>query len=320
MEQKNHTRNVAFHEFFQFRCSWQWIGTGIGAGFGVGALATVLMRWKALRLPGLALAGLAGAGGLAYATMLEPRRPVLERVTLRLPSLPPALDGLRIGQLSDFHLGLPFTSDNTRWAVRQLMAERPDIIMLTGDFVSFRRAIPALPDLFRPLRAPLGVYAVPGNHDYWEGIDDIRARLEPLGITFLINANRRLCWRGNEWWLTGIDDTWYGSADLEAALDGVPTDAFTVLLSHAPDVADAAAPRGIAVQLSGHTHGGHMQLPILGKFCVPLHGLRYISGLERVGPMHLYVSRGIGGMPLRLNCHPEATLLTLHTPPSSPVA
>ncbi|NJN66778.1 MAG: metallophosphoesterase [Chloroflexaceae bacterium] len=311
MRPKRQTRNVALHEFFQFRCSWQWVGAGIGAGFGVGVLATMALRQKQLRLPGLALAGFVGAGGVAYATMLEPRRPVLERVTLRLPSLPPALDGLRIGQFSDFHLGFPFTRANTQWAVRQMMDEKPDVIVLTGDFVSFRRAIPDLPALFGPLQAPLGVYAVPGNHDYWEGMDDIRASLEPAGVEFLINASRPLCWRGNEWWLAGIDDTWYGKADLAAALDGVPRGAFVVLLAHAPDIADTAAPWGVAVQLSGHTHGGHMHLPVLGKFCVPLHGLRYTSGLEQVGSMQLYVSRGLGGVPLRLNCRPEATILTL---------
>jgi hypothetical protein len=249
--------------------------------------------------------------GLAYSTLVEPRLPVLERVTLRLPTLPPQLDGLRIGQLSDMHLGYMHTSENTHWAVQQVMREQPDLIVLTGDFVSFHSAIELLPDLFRPLRAPLGVYAITGNHDHWEGVDDILAVLEPLGITFLINANTCLNWRGGEFWLAGIDDLWYGVPDLHDTLAGIPEGAFTVMLAHEPDFADVIAQHNVQVQLSGHTHGGHIAMPGLGSPCLPHHGVRYVSGVVQVGAMQVYVSRGLGGFPLRFNCRPEASIVTL---------
>lgn len=303
----HHRQNAKFHEFFQFRCSPQWIGTGLFLG-GVAALS---WRWRRWRVPTALLVGGAGVAGTVYSTMIEPRRPVLERVTIHLPTLPPALDGIRIGQLSDMHLGFPHGHANTRWGVATMLAEQPEVLVLTGDFVSFTRTIPDLPDLLHPLQAPLGVYAVPGNHDHWEGLADIRAHLEPLGITFLMNESRCLRWNGGELWLAGIDDMWYGTPDLGAALADVPDGACTLLLSHAPDFADTATHHKVALQLSGHTHGGHLHLPLLGWFCVPFHGIRYVSGLERVGDMRLYVTRGLGGAPLRMNCPPEATLVTL---------
>jgi hypothetical protein len=213
--------------------------------------------------------------------------------------------------MSDLHLDFPYTLANTRWAVQRMAEEEPELIVLTGDFVSFSRAIALLPDLLRPLYAPLGVYAVPGNHDHWEGIDAIRNALLSVGIPLLMNENRHLSWQGGDVWLAGVDDAWYGQPDLDVALAGIPDTACTILLSHSPDYADTAAHRSIALQLSGHTHGGHLHMPVLGWFCVPYHGIRYISGTETVGSMKLYVTRGLGGLPLRMNCPPEATIITL---------
>ncbi len=302
-----HAETKANHPFDPTRVQYslRWVG----AGATLTALAAVATRWGGL--PVAAMLGAIGIAGAAYSTLLEPRRPVLERITLRLPTLPPALEGLRIGQLSDLHLGHPFTETNTRWAVQQMLREQPDLLLITGDFVSFDHAIDQLPELLAPLHAPLGIYAVPGNHDYWEGVDTIRAQLAPLGIEFLINSHRLLHWQGGSFVLAGIDDLWDGKPDLDAALAGVAPESFTMLLSHAPDSAPEVAQRNIAVQFSGHTHGGHLRLPLLGSFCLPLYGTRYAIGHEQVGALQLYVSRGLGGVPLRLGCPPEATIFTL---------
>lgn len=287
------------------RFSPRWLG----AGAALGTLATLAVQ--ALGPAAVATLGVTGVAGVAYATLVEPRRPVLERVTLRLPNLPPALVGLRIGQLSDMHLGKPYAYENTRWAVQQMCQEQPDLLVITGDFVSYPDPIADLPMLLRPLHAPLGVYAVPGNHDYWEGVDTICRVLEPVGIEFLINSSRQLRWRGGEFWLAGIDDVWGGTANVDVAMAPVPADAFTLLMAHAPDFADVATRYNIAVQFSGHTHGGHLCLPFLGSFCLPRYGMRYAIGHEQVGDMQLYVTRGLGGLPLRLGCPPEATIFTL---------
>jgi predicted MPP superfamily phosphohydrolase len=104
---------------------------------------------------------------------------------------------------------------------------------------------------------------------------------------------------------------WDGRPSLRQALRGVPSHGFKLLLSHAPDIAESAAHAGIHVQLSGHTHGGHLRLPLLGPFTLPRYGKRYVIGEYQVDGLTLYVSRGLGGAPLRLLCPPEATIITL---------
>jgi predicted MPP superfamily phosphohydrolase len=282
-----------------------WLRLGLAAA-SIGALGLRRLGWPATA----ALGGL-GAAGLAYIRRYEPTHPTLNRVTLRLPTLPAALDGLRIGQITDTHLGLPHSSDNLRWAVEQMCYDRPDLIALTGDLAGLRKGIPEIPPLLGKLSAPLGVYAVPGNHDYWEGLADVHAALMLADIPLLMNEHRRLSWNGADLWVAGIDDIWDGRPDFAAALDGVPRQAFTVLLAHSPDIADDAAEYGFALQISGHTHGGHLRLPLLGPFARPRYGMRYVMGQYQVGPMTLYVSRGLGGVPLRLFCRPEATIFTL---------
>ncbi|MEI7645575.1 MAG: metallophosphoesterase [Chloroflexales bacterium] len=287
------------------RYSSRWLGLSMG----VAGLATLALSRGGRRTA--AALGAAGLAGAAYALAYEPGRPRLERVSLRFAGLPAALDGLRIGQLSDLHLGHRFAAANTRWAVAQMVAEAPDILALTGDLVSYTKNISDLPTLLAPLRAPLGIYAVPGNHDHWEGLPQMMDALRPLGVEFLMNAQRRLPWRGAELTLAGVDDVWEGEVDLAAALEGTPVGGFTVLLCHVPDMVDEAAARGVHLQLSGHTHGGHMRLPWLGSFVLPRHGWRYPAGLAHVGAAQVYVSRGVGGIPLRLGCPPEATIITL---------
>ncbi|NJM06183.1 metallophosphoesterase [Candidatus Gracilibacteria bacterium] len=287
------------------RYSARWLGLGavLSSLAGLG----VLRRNPAL----LVALGLLSALVAAYASRVEPRKPIFERRTLRFPQLPRELDGLRIALIGDMHLGHAFAAENTRWAVQQVLDAQPDLIALSGDFVSYAANISELPGLLNKLQAPLGVFAVPGNHDHWEGVDEIRSVLERPDFSFLLNSNRRVEWRGARFVVAGIDDVWHNDHDLDLALAGVSPGAFTILLAHAPDVADEAAQRGVDLQLSGHTHGGHIRLPGLGALVLPRHGWRYSIGHIFVGEMQLYISRGIGGFPLRLGCPPEATLLTL---------
>ncbi|GAB4439792.1 MAG: metallophosphoesterase [Chloroflexi bacterium OHK40] len=292
----------------KLRYSLRWLSALAGGG----TLATLAF---AMGGTGAAAAlGALGATGVAYATMHEPRRPRIERVTLHHRALPADLDGLRIGHLSDLHLGMRFTAANSRWAAERMLEEAPDLLALTGDFVSYARAIPTLAHVLAPLARltpRLGIYAVPGNHDYWEGVAAIRRALAPLGVRFLLNEHVLLERGGARLLVAGVDDQWSGRPDLGAALAGGPDGAFRVLLAHCPDIADEAAARGVHVQLSGHTHGGHVRAPGLGALCLPRHGWRYTIGHERIGAMQLYVSRGLGGVPLRFGCPPEATVITL---------
>jgi predicted MPP superfamily phosphohydrolase len=287
------------------RYTRSWFGLG-AAGAALGLFGLQRYGW-----PALAGVGAAGLASAAYIALHEPARPQLTRVTLRLAGLPPELDVLRFGKISDSHLGMPHSARNLAWAVAQMRRERPELLTFTGDFVSHRVAIPTLGGLLQGLSAPLGAFAVPGNHDYWEGLPEVQAQLARHGITLLINQHRRLRWKGADLWLAGVDDLWDGQPDLATALRGVPRADCTLLLAHCPDVADEAARLGVAAQLSGHTHGGHLRLPLLGPLVLPRYGWNYPMGQYQVGRMALYVSRGLSGPSFRLLCRPEATIFTL---------
>jgi uncharacterized protein len=282
-----------------------WIATGVLGGL---AWLGAVQRYGMPIVAGSAVLGIATLGHMVLG---EPLRPQFVQVELCLPRLPVELDGLRIGQISDIHLGLPFSTRNLKWAMAQMQREQPDLIVLTGDQVMRKRAIPELTPLLRNLHAPLGVYAIPGNHDHWEGVQDVEAALELAGIPMLLNEHRKLRWHGKDFWLVGLDDVWDGIMKPAEALDGIPLQGFKVLLGHAPDIADEMANYGFDLQLAGHVHGGHLRLPLLGPFTRPRFGLKYLEGIYQVGNMLLYVSRGLGGAPLRLLCLPEVAILTL---------
>ena len=273
------------------------------------------LRW--MLAAGLTTAA-AGTAGVGYVFAVEPEWLAVERVTVPVPGLPPALSGLTIAQLSDLHRG-PYTGQHQiRAAVQAVNALAPDLIALTGDYV-FQSAdyAPSCAAELAALRAPLGRFAVPGNHDYWTDIDVVTAALQGAGLTLLRNQAWRLEVNGLPLWVVGVDDVWERHQDLAAALAPVPLDEAVLLLVHEPDFADqvALAPHRILLQLSGHSHGGQVNLPLLGPPVLPWLGRRYPAGLYTLpgAAMRLYTNRGIGVItpPLRFNCRPEVTLLTL---------
>lgn len=244
---------------------------------------------------------------------VEPRWLVVERVTVPLRRLPPALDGLRIAHLSDLHLGPEIKAEDIEEAVALTMTLQADLIVLTGDYVT--RRVEYGPGLVKPLSrlsAPLGVYATLGNHDHWAGAREIAGYLAAAGVVVMQNTARPIARDGATLWLVGLDDIWFGTADLNEALVSVPQDACKVVLVHEPDFADQAA-RQADLQLSGHTHGGQVRIPGLGPLILPKWGRKYPIGLQKAGAMWVYTSRGVGlvSPPIRFNCPPEVALLTL---------
>ena len=241
----------------------------------------------------------------------------LERVTLPFPNLPPALAGLRIAHLSDLHTSRWIGADYLGAAVDLVLAQRPDLVVLTGDFLHHNRHVQRHAETcagaLARLRAPLGVFAVLGNHDYWGSPRMVVRAFQDVGIPTLVNQAQRVPVGDDALWLVGLDDARHGLPDLPRALADVPDDAFTVLLAHEPDVADVAHGYGVHLQLSGHSHGGQVHLPDVPTTWLPLLGRKYPRGLYRVGGMWLYTSRGLGSAfpPIRLNCPPEVTLLRL---------
>jgi len=236
-------------------------------------------------------------------------------VSVPVPNLPDALEGLRIAHISDLHIYDGQPEGYVGRAVDAVCAASPDMIVNTGDMVSFdwRDMEPSVRDLAR-LRAPRGVYACLGNHDrhYGRG-PHITRLLGEAGMRVLADEAVEVPGCPGAW-LVGLDMYGPNRVDFEKALSGVPDGAFRVLLAHSPDVAPPAAELGIDLMLSGHTHGGQVCLPIIGPPVVPSsYGPRYASGLLGVEGMRLFVTRGVGSdaNACRFRCPPEVAVLTL---------
>jgi predicted MPP superfamily phosphohydrolase len=289
---------------------WLWAGLTALVLFG----ATLVRAPRRRRLPLVLGAGLAGLATLVTA-IVQAERLAFEHVTVPIADLPPALDGFTIIQLSDFHLGAPFTVANLQRAVAWTRRQQPDLVALTGDFVNYTDDVPLLRECLQGISARHGVYAILGNHDYWTDIAVVEQAFARHGIEVLRNEQRRIEVGNSRLYLVGVDCVWERQHDLDLALGSIPADATVVVLAHEPDIADEIARYGAALQLSGHTHAGHIALPGLGPLFLPRHGFRYFQGLQRIGRMWLYVSRGLGGAPVRLGCPPEATVLTLRAAP-----
>lgn len=238
---------------------------------------------------------------------------------VHLAGWPGSASGMRVGQLSDLHCDNPHAVTRTVRAVEMMLAQKPDIVFLTGDYITYkpqRWAAPAI-EALRPLtQAPLGCCAVLGNHDWWCGGGLILARkLHQAGITVLRNQSVPFPAVDGAW-IVGLDDVCVDKQDAGAALNGVPADSCKILLVHEPDYADEA-PAGFALQLSGHSHAGQIRLPGLPPLHCPKYGRHYPEGLQQ-GPNHLvYTTRGVGmiGPQIRLFCPPEVTLLRLFPKP-----
>jgi len=271
-----------------------------------------LLRW-------LVRGGALALGGSTLLSLFGERHwPRVYRVTVPLPGLPAPLDGFTICQLSDLHRGPIVSEEFLRKAADLAASLKPDLVALTGDYVSTSAGYaPSCAQALSSLKAPYGVYAVLGNHEYWTRPETVTAALQAIGVRVLVNRSVCLRVRGVPLWLCGLDDVWSGSPDLEATLRGVPTGDLRILLCHEPDFADEAAARGIPLQLSGHTHGGQVVLPLTGPPVLPPYGRKYPAGLRRVpgSSTLVYTNVGLGVvMPaFRFHCRPEVSLLTLRS-------
>jgi predicted MPP superfamily phosphohydrolase len=244
----------------------------------------------------------------------------VERMTIHLPRLPRAFHGFTIVQLSDFHYGPLVEPNSLRAAFDAANALKPDLSVVTGDFVSrltCGEADRVTRELSR-LRAPEGVVAVLGNHDWWEEGDEVAEAVRAAGVKLLRNEHVALRRDGAALYVAGVDDVRADADDLPRTLRGIPPDGCVVLLAHEPYFADTAARTGrVALQLSGHSHGGQIRIPILEPLVLRATGHhRYPRGLNRVGELQVYTNRGLGvvGLPLRYDCPPEVTHLTLQAP------
>ncbi|HEV7842761.1 MAG TPA: metallophosphoesterase [Pyrinomonadaceae bacterium] len=255
-------------------------------------------------------AGIAQAARQAFA---EPYMLKVERREIALSRLPRELNGLRIVHLSDIHHS-PFTgTEQIEHAIETANSLEPDLIALTGDYVSHESAYAApCAELMGRLRARSGVYAVLGNHDHWTDAALITDLFRAEGIRVLVNEGMRFELGGASFWLAGVDDTMVGLEDLQLALAGSRADEMKLLLAHNPVILRRAARAGVDLVLSGHTHGGQVtwrsERSASGR---PRR--RLLRGLGRQGDTQIYVTRGLGTvvLPIRYGCPPEVSLLEL---------
>jgi predicted MPP superfamily phosphohydrolase len=258
-------------------------------------------------------------GALIYARQIEPRMVELVRLTLTLPRLDPEFDGYRVVQIGDFHLDDWSKPERLTRIVEKVNGQSPDLVAITGDFASYsarRLDTEMLTGALRRLRASDGTVAVLGNHDYLTDVGLVLDCLRDGGVTELINGVLTLKRGDAELHVAGVDDVMEGRSRLDLVLDELPGSGAAILLAHEPDFADVAAATGrFDLQLSGHSHGGQVRIPLLGRAILPPFSQRYTRGLYQVGGMIQYTNRGIGFVDARLRfmCRPEITTLTLRS-------
>jgi uncharacterized protein len=274
-------------------------------------------RRRFLQLGGGILAGSAiGAIAVgAYANQIEPQHLVLERRTIRLPHLSPALDGFRIALMSDHHL-FPFTPRGLlERAVKQANALDPDLVLLGGDYVCADvESIRELAPILGRLNAKYGVFAVQGNYDCVLGPELIRSQLAMQSIEVLVNRGLHVGPIAGRLFLAGLDSVLEGVPDPIRAFGSYREGDMALALVHEPDYFPMLVGLTPAdVQLSGHSHGGQVRLPGLGPVILPRWGRIYYAGLYELSGHFVYTGRGLGmvGLPLRFDCPPELSEITL---------
>ncbi len=290
-----------------------------------------LTRRQFLALGGAALTSACALtlGAPLYATRIEPEWLEVRQVEAPLPHLSPAHVDLTLVHLTDLHLGPVVRAAYLRRVVAAANAQAPDIVVLTGDFVTRSASYSQeLPEILAALESRYGCFAVLGNHDVWTDADLIAERLTEAGITVLRNSRVRLTPRGVGLWLLGVEDAgalecsaqglepfpWRAQqAAMARMLQDLPADEARVLLVHNPDFVELLPEGRLDLVLAGHTHGGQVRLPGIGAPIVPsCHGQKYVAGWVSGSPP-MYVSRGVGliAPAVRFNCRPELTMLRL---------
>jgi predicted MPP superfamily phosphohydrolase len=271
-----------------------------------------------------AVAVLSAGAALGFDGVCEVNELKVESREIYLRRLPPALDGFRLVQLSDIHFSELMTKEHLQRIVAAVNAQTADLVALTGDYVTMtfhanreRRAHDAWPcaQVLRQVKARLGQVAVLGNHDLDANPEVVTEALAANQIQVLRNRSIPIESGGARFWLAGMDNVLEGKPDPDAMLHKIPTGERVVLAVHEPDCADQMRKYPIDLQLSGHSHGGQIRLPMIGPLYLPEGARKYPMGYYRLGSLQLYTNRGVGviHVPVRFLCPPELTVLTLRS-------
>jgi uncharacterized protein len=264
---------------------------------------------------------LVAESGNLYTRKVEPYWLEVTEVNLKLPRLPKSFSGFRIAQISDIHIGPWMSLERVQSIFKMALDQSPDLVALTGDYVlahrhmgSYTSELNELVVLLKDMTSNYLTVSVQGNHDYWYNTLEIQDALQRGGTRLLMNSVHTLERNGERLHIAGVDDIYEHHEDLEAVLAQIPEDGCAILLAHEPDFADISAATGrFDLQISGHSHGGQVVLPIIGPPILPYLGDKYPSGFYQVENMLQYTNRGVGMSlpPVRFNCRPEITIFTL---------
>jgi predicted MPP superfamily phosphohydrolase len=257
-----------------------------------------------------------------WAFWLEPSSFITTTTNIKLRRWPASCNSLKIVVLSDLHVGSPHNGiANLAKVVEATNAIHPDLILLAGDYVihevmggTFVKPEPIAQEL-KKLTAKLGVYAVLGNHDWWYSATRVQAAFQHEGIRLLDNAALPIKNGSCNFWLAGIGDYWMGQHDTAQALRAIPDNATVIAFTHNPDIF-YELPKRIVMTFAGHTHGGQVNLPLLGRLIVPSqYGEKFATGYISEGGGNIFVTNGIGTsiLPVRFRVPPEITVVLLNT-------
>ncbi len=261
-------------------------------------------------------ATLLSAGSLAYAFKVEPGWVALRTLDLELTHLAPEFDGYRIAHISDIHMDDWMPARRLAKMLELVNRQQPDLVAITGDFVTSapKRIAKDLVDVLSALAPRDATVAVLGNHDHWTDPDLVREVIRESGIVPVGNDKHTLHRGEAMLHVAGVDDVWESKDRLDLVLDNLADTGAAILLAHEPDFADVSAATGrFDLQLSGHSHGGQVIVPLRGPLVLPRYAQKYPVGLYQVGKMLQYTNRGLGMIlpPVRFNCRPEITAITL---------
>ncbi|MFB9972555.1 metallophosphoesterase [Allobacillus sp. SKP2-8] len=267
--------------------------------------------------------GLAGAGygGYYYAHEIEPRWVNIVRNDIKSERIPKSFEGFRLLQLTDTHIGFNYGMKELDDLIQTIGELDPDLILFTGDLIDDPSTISnqqyaKIIDKLSEIQARHGKYWIYGNHDHGGyGTEKIAQVMSSAGFQLLKNETTKIQKNEDYINLSGLDDILLGNPEITQLIDQSEQDRFNILLSHEPDFADTTKNFPFDVQLSGHSHGGQIQLPIIGYIITPILGEKYVEGSFTLGerPLQLFVSKGLGTtrLPFRFLCRPEINLYTL---------
>lgn len=265
----------------------------------------------------LAVAAAGLTGGL-YTNRLEPNWIELKSISLNLPRLEKPFNGFRFIQVSDLHFGDWLGAQHLQDALTTVLAKKPELVVFTGDFISiaFAHRLQELQTILTPFAAAVPCFAILGNRDNWQNGRPVRNMLAASGTTFLGNRIHTLQRGAASLHLAGLGSVISGQNYLSLVMQNLPPQGAAILLCHEPDFADQTAATGrFDLQLSGHSHGGQVQIPLVGPLVLPSYASKYPSGQYQVGTLIQYTNRGLGMVSphVRFNCRPEITVFTLNS-------